>query len=104
MKSRLALLEQYYTEDPGDPFNIYALALEYRRDHPTKTTTLFNILLERHPTYIPVYYQAGILMMETGESERAKEVILNGIAAARIAGDQKALNELKSLLDELGGY
>jgi tetratricopeptide (TPR) repeat protein len=101
MASRLEMLHQYYIDDPDDPFNIYALALEYQKVDLLKTEFYFNILLTKHPTYIPVYYHAGKLYEELGEKNRAVEIFEAGINYARAAKDLKAVRELTSALNEL---
>jgi tetratricopeptide (TPR) repeat protein len=101
MASRLEVLEQYYKEDPNDPFNIYALALEVQKSDTQKTREYFDMLLTKHPAYIPVYYHAGKLYQELGEKNKAIEIFESGIRQAKIVGDMKALRELRSALDEL---
>jgi tetratricopeptide (TPR) repeat protein len=101
MASRLEMLEQYYKEDPNDPFNIYALALEVQKTDAGKTLHYFNILLAEHPSYIPVYYHAGKLYQELGEKNKAVEIFESGIRQAQLANDKKAVRELRSALDEL---
>jgi tetratricopeptide (TPR) repeat protein len=101
MGSRLEMLEQYYREDPNDPFNIYALALEVQKTDARKTLYYFDILLARHPSYVPVYYHAGKLYQELGEKNKAVDIFESGIRQAQSTGDLKALRELRSALDEL---
>jgi tetratricopeptide (TPR) repeat protein len=101
MASRLEMLEQYYKEDPNDPFNIYALALEVQKTDTRKTLYYFDILLAQHPSYVPVYYHAGKLYQELGEKTKAIEIFEFGIDQAQATGDLKALRELRSALDEL---
>ena len=47
--SRLNQLLEFYKEDPNDPFNIYALATEYKSIDPEKALTYFELLIENHP-------------------------------------------------------
>jgi tetratricopeptide (TPR) repeat protein len=101
MASRLEILEQYYKEDPNDPFNIYALALELQKNDAGQTLYYFDLLLSQHPSYIPVYYHAGKLYQELGEKNKAIDIFESGIRQAQIVGDMKALRELRSALDEL---
>jgi hypothetical protein len=101
MASRLQLLEQYYREDPSDPFNIYALALEVQKTDPQRTRFYFDILLTQHPSYVPVYYHAGKLYQELGEKNKAVDIFESGIRQAQFANDTKAVRELRSALDEL---
>lgn len=99
--NRLIQLQKFYNEDPADPFNIYALALEYLKYDPEKSTELFEILLNIHKNYLPAYYHAAKLYMERGEKEKATKVYENGISLARSLKDSKAMRELQSAYDEI---
>jgi tetratricopeptide (TPR) repeat protein len=98
---RITQLEKYYEEDPLDPFNAYALALEYMRVDTAKSRKHFEMLLDNHPDYLPTYYHAAKLFQELGDVEKAALVFEQGIALARESNDQKALRELKSAYDEM---
>jgi tetratricopeptide (TPR) repeat protein len=101
MPSRLEQLEQFYREDPHDPFNLYGLALEYLKIEPARAKELFEILLDRHADYIPTYYHAAKLFIDMNERERAIEIYEKGIERARSSNADKALRELRSAYDEL---
>jgi Tfp pilus assembly protein PilF len=101
MASRLEQLEQFFRDDPEDPFNIYGLALEYLKIEPARAKTLFEILLDKHPDYIPTYYHAAKLFVELNEKEKAIQTYEKGIEQARQSKADKALRELRSAYDEL---
>jgi tetratricopeptide (TPR) repeat protein len=103
----LNLLENllaFYEEDPTDPFNIYALAIEYLKTEPEKSRTFFETLLTNYPEYIATYYQAAAFFVDRNEYEIAKKIYTGGIDMAHKLNKQHALNELKrayqQLLDE----
>ena len=98
---RIEQLKQYYEEDPQDPFNIYALALEYLNMDVAKAGPLFEKLLTEHKEYLPTYYHAAKFYQERGQMEKAAEVFEEGISLARRMNDQKAMRELKSAYDEM---
>jgi len=98
---RIKQLEQYYAEDPQDPFNAYALALEYMKTDPSRTKDLFDILLTAHADYLPTYYHAARFYHECGDNEKAVTIFENGIALAAKVNDTKALRELRSAYDEM---
>jgi tetratricopeptide (TPR) repeat protein len=98
---RIKILEKFYDEDPGDPFNAYALALEYLKHDPAKSRRLFETLLNFHQAYLPTYYHAAKFFQECGEREKAIGVFEKGIALARKMNDRKTLRELQSAYDEL---
>jgi Tfp pilus assembly protein PilF len=98
---RIKQLQQYCDEDPSDPFNIYALALEYRNVDPLKARELFDALLRHHSTYLPTYYHAAKFFQEQGENSKAVGIYEVGIALAKKLKDDKTLRELRSAYDEL---
>ncbi|SRR5690606_8416018 len=97
---RIKQLERFYQEDPGDPFNAYALALEYRAVDTEKTRQLFNFLLDRHPDYLPTYYAAATFFVDAGDADRSMRIFENGMELAGKQGDAKALRELRSAYEE----
>jgi tetratricopeptide (TPR) repeat protein len=101
MSTRLDTLVQFYKEDPSDPFNLYALAIEYQKTDTAKSLEYFNILLSDHELYVPTYYHAAKLYQESGNAEKAIIIYEKGIAVAKSQNDLKTARELKSALDEL---
>lgn len=98
---RLELLKKYVEEDPHDPFNWYALALEYAAVNTNQALEILDTLLRDHPLYVPSYYQAGKLMEAHGNPARAMEIFEKGIQVAQQQRDTKAAQELRRALDEL---
>ena len=88
-------LETFVQEDPDDPFNRYALALEYLKIDASKAQSLFEQLTDLNKEYVPTYYQLGQLYAEQGRTEEAIQTFEKGIVAARNAGDSKALREME---------
>jgi hypothetical protein len=88
-------LEEFAREDPNDPFNHYALAMEYLKTDVVKAQLLLEQLLIDHREYVPTYYQLGQLYVEQGKTEFAIRVFESGIIAARNAGDHKAMREME---------
>ena len=98
---RIKQLEKFYEEDPLDPFNSYALALEYLHSEPQKSRLLFESLLQGHAEYLPTYYHAARLYQDLGEKEKAIRAYKDGISLARKLHDTKALRELQSAYEEM---
>lgn len=99
-QERLSLLLQYYEEDPNDPFNIYALATEYKNEEPEKALDYFRILMEQYPDYVATYYHLAQLYIDLGEEDEAKTAFERGIEKAMEQGESTLLRELKSAYDE----
>lgn len=97
---RLKLLLEYYHDDPNDPFNIYALATEYRDHDPEESLKYFEILIEKHPDYVPTYYHLANLYVELEMDEKAKATFENGIEKAIAQNEALLLRELRSSYDE----
>ncbi len=100
-QSRLEILLEQLVEEPNDPFNLYAVGLEYLKNDKPKALTYFEQLLHDHPTYIPTYYQMAKLLEESGDLERAKSIYLEGIEKAGVQNDLKAQQELRNAYNEL---
>jgi lipoprotein NlpI len=95
-KSRLDHLLQFYKEDPGDPFNLYAIAMEYQGQDDPEAKVYFDLLLEYHSHYLPTYYHAASFYASKGDKEKAEEIYKLGITLAREVNNQHALRELRS--------
>lgn len=93
---RLHQLIAFQQQEPDDPFNQYALALEYLKHDPAKSESLFTSLIKSHPEYLPTYYPFAHLLAGKQERERAEMVFKSGIEQAIKANDHKTLRELKS--------
>jgi predicted Zn-dependent protease len=100
-KNRMALLQKYIDEEPHNPFNRYALAMEYRGSEPELALKLLLELLAAHPDYLPPHYQAGQLLAESGNVRGAVEILKQGMVLAQRQGDQKALQELRKAILEI---
>ncbi|HEV8512274.1 MAG TPA: tetratricopeptide repeat protein [Cyclobacteriaceae bacterium] len=102
MKSdRIKMLEQFVAEDPTDPFNHYALALELTKSDKQKAKEIFDQLILSNPDYVPAYYQAALLYLELKLNKDATIIIETGIVQAKKQNNLKAANELRALLDEI---
>jgi len=101
MKSeRIKILEQFIADDPKDPFNHYALALELVKVDKEQARKIFQQLIADHPAYVPSYYQSALLLLEVSQNEEATRIIEKGIEEAKKQNNLKAASELRSLLDE----
>ncbi|TRX49498.1 tetratricopeptide repeat protein [Fulvivirga sp. M361] len=97
---RLSLLLEYLKNDPNDPFNLYAIATEYRTNSPEKAQQYYEQLLEQHPEYLPTYYHCANLYIELDRDDEAESTFKKGIQLARAQGNSLALRELQNAYNE----
>lgn len=93
---RVGLLREYIIEEPENPFNRYALALEIKEIDPIEASELFDFLLLNHSSYLPVYFPSAHFFFELGQIEKARGIFETGIGMAQDQKDQKALKELQN--------
>lgn len=93
---RLQILKDFIKEEPENPFNYYALALELRDKLPNEASELFEFLLENHSDYLPVYFTAAHFFTESNEIQKAREIFEKGIEVAASKKEEKVLKELKN--------
>ena len=99
---RVARLQAFLKASPGDSFLEHALALEYiKAGDEAGARQLFEGILLRNPGYIGSYYHLAKLLERTGQTALAIEWYEKGMAAAKAAGDQHALGELRAAYEEL---
>lgn len=95
-QTRIELLKKYISEEPGEPFNHYALALEYYESEPEQALKILKKLSQNNPNYLPTYYKLAHLQWETGQFDEAREVFKKGIELAAKQNDPKTLHELRA--------
>lgn len=95
---RLKILSELINTEPNEPFNRYALAMEYAGKDTTECLKHLEILLENFPEYLATYYQAATIYAEQDEEEKAANTFEKGIVLAKKQGNEKILKELKGAL------
>jgi hypothetical protein len=93
---RLSQLLAFYEEDPTDPFNLYALALEYREAEASRAEFFFQKLLREFPDYLPTYYPAAQFFAERDDEATARVIFENGIRLAANTNQEKTGRELQA--------
>jgi tetratricopeptide (TPR) repeat protein len=94
--TRLEQMLQFLAEDPSDPFNGFAVAMEYEKTDPEQALSFYEKLLQNHPDYPATYYQAARLYGELGKVSEAEAVFRKGIEVLQRLGRNKDLAELRS--------
>ncbi|MDF9797743.1 Tfp pilus assembly protein PilF [Catalinimonas alkaloidigena] len=99
-QERLQQLFSFLKEDPNDPFNLYAIALEYLKNQDQKALQYFEKLLEQHPDYIATYYHAAQLYVDLGMNKSAEQTYMTGIEKAKSQQNSLALRELQNAYNQ----
>lgn len=95
------ILEMLKT-DPESDFLLYTAGLEYQASGQfLLAENYFRKLYELHPEYLPLYYQFGKMLWETGKGEEAKALFLKGISLSRVQKNLRTERELQQLLEEV---
>lgn len=92
---RIQQLIRFVQEEPHDPFNVYALAMEYMNGQPDRARGYLDQLLTEHPAYLATYYHAAALYADLGQTERATELYEKGMELAKAQNNAKTLLELQ---------
>jgi len=101
-EQRLAAFRTFLERAPDDPFARYSLAMGHRSaGHPGEAVAEFEELARRRPDYVPTYLMWGQTLEAMGRFEEAAGVYDRGAEAARSAGNDHALSELRQARDGL---
>jgi Tfp pilus assembly protein PilF len=99
---RISRITEFLQSNPKDNFLRHALALEYIKiGDTTGARVLFEAILTESPDYVGSYYHLAKLLTEMGEQALAIEWYEKGMAAAKLAKDQHAYNELQAAYEDL---
>ncbi len=99
---RIDRIKEMLVQNPVDSFLQHALALEnIKLGNDGAARMLFEEILERDPGYIGSYYHLAKLLERNGLTDEAILVYEKGMEAARKAGDNHALGELRGAYEEL---
>jgi predicted Zn-dependent protease len=100
---KIAMLTEILTQNPGDAFARYGLAMEYANQGQTDASLAeFDRLLSTHSDYTAGYFMAAQTLVKAGRTDEAKARLAQGIASAQQTGNAHALGEMQALLEELG--
>ena len=94
--ARIAMLKSFVEEEPENPFNYYALALENIDFDMNSATFFFKMLLEQYPDYLPTYFHAASFFADLGDISHSKNIYEKGIQLANSQNNEKAISELKN--------
>ena len=98
---RLSLLASFLKDEPEDPFNWYAMAMELKPSDKLKARAHLDHLINNFPDYLPTYFQLAEILIEALENKEAELILEKGIELANLKKDLKTQQELQSLLTNL---
>lgn len=93
---RIEHLLQFIKEDPDDPFNYYALALEYQSADKNQATRYFDKLLRDFPDYLPAYYHAAAFFINAESTDKVRQIYEKGIELSIRQSNLHAKKELEN--------
>ena len=99
---RIAPLEAWLRERPGDRFALYSLALELRKvGRHDEALETFAELLAAHPRSGAGHLQHGALLRDLGRIDAAGEAWRAGLEALRDVGDAEAVRSRREIAQAL---
>jgi predicted Zn-dependent protease len=99
---KIAMLTEILSQNPGDAFARYGLAMEHaNQGHIDASLAEFDRLLTTHPDYTAGYFMAAQTLVKAGRPDDAKARLEQGISSAQRTGNRHAQGEMESLLSEL---
>ena len=99
---RIAAFTEILAANPADTLARYGLAMEYSKAGQTdESLQQFKLLIEGNPDYAAAYFMAAQALANAGRIDEAKRMLVDGISAARRAGNQHAQSEMMGMLESL---
>jgi tetratricopeptide (TPR) repeat protein len=100
---RIAILSEILTQNPGDAFARYGLALEYSNGgNVEQAMQEFAKLLSVHPDYTAGYFMAAQTLAKADRLDEARKMLGDGILSAKRTGNAHAQSEMEGMLADLG--
>ncbi|MFL6415975.1 MAG: tetratricopeptide repeat protein [Bryobacteraceae bacterium] len=100
--NRVDMLKQMLSENPGNTFARYGLAMELTKSGDfAAAITEFNHLLEHDDSYAAAYYHGGQAYEKLGQVEEARRMYEKGIEVTVRNGDGHTRAELEAALSLL---
>jgi tetratricopeptide (TPR) repeat protein len=99
---RLEKLNELHAKNPDDPDIHYMIAQEHAQqgDHAA-SLGWYDTCLENDPDYHYAYFHKAKSQEATGDTDGARRTLDAGLARAREANNQKAVNEIEGFLAQL---
>ena len=100
---RINSLSEILSQDPNNTLARYGLAMEYSNSgQADRALEEFRTLLSSNPDYPAAYFMAAQTLVKASRSDEARQMLRDGIAAAKRRRDSHAESEMQAMLDDLG--
>ena len=100
--SRLEQIKSMLRDEPDDVFLNFSLAMELvSAGRKEEALAAFDRVLELDGTYHVAHLRKGLLLIDLGHHEEAREVLAAGARVAGDAGDSHARDEMAGVLATL---
>lgn len=100
--SKREKIEAMLAEDPSDPFLLYSLGIEWRKESAVENAlTAFDQTIAADPNHVAAYFQKGQVLAEAEREDECREVLEKGIEVARTIGEDHTADEMEGFLDLL---
>lgn len=101
--SRREKIEAMLADEPTDTFLRYSLAMELDKEgRNEESIALLAELSADNPPYVPAFFMAGQQFARLNRVNEARDVLRDGIDAARSQGNSHAAAEMSEFLVSLG--
>ncbi|ADV81624.1 tetratricopeptide repeat protein [Terriglobus saanensis] len=101
---KIAMLSQILSENPGDSFARYGLAMEHLSAGDSDAAlTEFAATTQHNPDYVPAYQMSAQTLAKLHRNDEAVVRLQEGLSAASRTHNTHAASEMQALLDELEG-
>lgn len=99
---KIVALKEILALDAKNSFARYGVAMELvNRGETTGALTEFDTLLKDDPDYTAGYFMSAQTLVKIGRAPEARERLKLGISCAARSGNNHAMSEMRSMLDEL---
>ena len=101
--SRLDKIQQMLQADPDDVFLNFSLAMEYvKENRHAEAVAQFERVNQLDPNHVAAYMQRATVLVILKRTDDARQSLEQGIAAAKRAGDNHAIEKMTEALTLLG--
>ena len=96
------MLTEILTQNPGDAFARYGLAMAYASEgRQEEALAEFDRIVANTPDYVPAYQMSAQELLKAGRTDEARARLEAGLLAAERTRNAHAASEMQAMLDDL---